>query len=199
MQVKGQKYYFLASVIFLAGIALSGFILSRVFVEAKNVDRSFTRFLAPGTHSISLEKPGGYTVYFESKSELDGKVYISNDNAAAGLKLKVKEEATGADVRVSITGSKSTYSLGSREGISLLAFYIERPGRYEVNAEFSGGWGEHEKIVLAVGQGFTSGIFVMVGLIFCLVMTLIVAIAVPTVLIVVALTKKSVNSSNSSV
>jgi len=199
MQSKRLKYYFLASVIFLAGIALGAFMLSGVFIEIKKVDSGFTRFLAPGTHSISLEKPGGYTVYFENKSELDGKVYISNDNAAAGLQLKVKEEATGADVRVSLAGSKNTYSIGSREGSSLMAFYIERPGQYEVSAEFPGGWGEHEEIVLAIGQGFMSGIFKMVGLIFSLVLTLIVAIAVPTVLIVVGSTKQSVNSSNSSV
>lgn len=182
--IKKRRYAIVASaVIFSLGLWAASLLLLSALKDISGADKSFSRMLAPGEQTMELKAAGLYTVYFESKGEFEGKVYLAPEGAPSGLELMIEEAATGERVPVKLARSKSTYSLGSREGASIMEFFAQRPGEYRFKASVQEGWGKPPPFVLAVGRGFLKGIFVAVAKIFALVFVLIAAVAIPTALI----------------
>jgi len=182
--IKKRRFAIAASaVIFSLGLFAASLLLLSAIRDISGAEKSFSRMLAPGERTMELKAAGLYTVYFESKGEFEGKVYLAPEGAPSGLELAIEEVATGEMIPVKLARSKSTYSLGSREGASIMEFFAQRPGEYRFKARVQEGWGKPPPFVLAVGRGLLKGIFLAVAKIFALVFILIVAIAVPTALI----------------
>ena len=76
-----------------------------------------------------------------------------------GLAVKV-EAADGQPVATRMPVASSTYTFGGRQGQSIQAFRIDKAGIYRVSADYDGGAGP--KTVIAVGQGFMRGMFVLI-------------------------------------
>ena len=180
----------ISAVIFSLGVWTSALLLVSAWEEISDVGKSFSRMLAPGEKTIRLEAAGPYTVFFENKGEFEGRVYLAPEGAVAGLELTIEEANTGEKIPVRLARSKGTYSLGSREGTSIMEFSAPRPGEYRFKAKVPEGWGKPLPFVLAVGQGFLKGIFAVVAKIFALVLILIAAIGIPTVIIVASQASK---------
>jgi hypothetical protein len=86
---------------------------------------------------------------------VDGRFYASD--SVSGLRVDVIAEATGGPVRLEAATSTS-YSMGSRQGVSIFAFTVDQPGRYRLTTSLAGG-----QAVLAIGQGTFGAIFALVG------------------------------------
>lgn len=110
---------------------------------------SMERVVVPGAGQITLEEPGRYTVYHETRSTVNGRVYVVEE--IAGLTVELVEVETGETVVLDAPGSSATYELGGRSGQAVLGFEVERPGEYRLSADYGSGGGP--ETVLAVGRG----------------------------------------------
>jgi hypothetical protein len=145
--------YWLAPLPLLLGIAIAVWVgLS----TAADIGNAFTRFVVPGAGTVALAKPGTYTIFHETQSVVDGRVYAVKD--MPGMKVDVMPEAGGTAVPVTPASGHSTYTVGSRAGESMLEFTVAEPGRYRVTAAYPGGR-DGPKTVLAISSGIMGTLF----------------------------------------
>jgi hypothetical protein len=150
----GRWYYGLAAAVFVAGCVYFGVYL---WQNISRIGENLTQVVVPGKSQLTLSKPGKYTIFYEHRSVVDNKVY-STSRDLSGLECSLVSMSTGAEIALSPATMNSSYSMGSRSGVSVLDFQIESAGTYELSAQYSGGQ-EGPEVVLAVGEGFTEDIF----------------------------------------
>jgi len=152
-----RLYYALAALVFMAGWVLFAVVL---FKNLSGLSSKLQQVVVPGKAELNLAQAGTYTIYYEYESVVGSKVYATG-RSLSGLECAVTAKVTGADVPVSSTTVSSHYSLGSRSGFGVFDFTIDRPGIYVLSAQYAEGR-EGPEAVLAVGQGFTTGILTTV-------------------------------------
>ncbi len=140
----GRGGYVAAGIVMLLGVIAFGAIL---YLGLTGL--SMERLVVPGSAEIALDETGRHTIYHESLSTLNGRVYDVED--VAGLSVEVVEVATGEAVHLDGPVGSTTYDLGGRSGRAVLAFDVERPGVYRLSAEYGDAGGP--ETVLAVGRG----------------------------------------------
>jgi hypothetical protein len=174
----GRWYYGLAAFIFVGGWVLFGIFLWK---NLSGIADQLQQVVVPGKVQLNLPSPGNYTIYHEYESVVGSKIY-SGGQTLAGLEVTLSSLATGDEVALSRANVDSTYSMGGRSGKAVFDFTIDRPGAYELTAQYPEGE-EGPEVVLAVGQGFTgrilTTIFGALGIVFGS-MVLAVAIALIT-------------------
>lgn len=146
-------YYGLAGLIFVGGWVAFGLLL---FKNLSGLSEKLQQVVVPGSVELSLTKPGKYTIYYEHESVVGNRVY-STGESVSGLECTVVSKASGTAIPVSRSTVSSTYSIGGRSGRSFLDFRIDTPGIYQLSANYAEGY-EGPEVVLAVGQGFATGI-----------------------------------------
>ena len=150
--MRSPLWFVVAGLIAIAGFVAAGFYL---LPRLGSVDSAMIRVVVPGNATLDLDKAGTYTIFHEKQSVVDGRFYASD--SVSGLRVDVIAEATGTPIRLEPATSTS-YSMGSRQGVSIFAFTIDRPGRYRLTTSLAGG-----QAVLAIGQGTFGAIFALVG------------------------------------
>jgi hypothetical protein len=138
-------------------IAIAGFVCAGLYLWPRlgSVDAGMIRIVVPGSATVTLDKPGTYTIFHEKQSVVDGRYYASD--TVAGLRVDLVADTGGAPVPVEPSGGTS-YSVGGRQGVSIFAFTIDRPGRYRLTTSLTNG-----QAVLAIGQGMLGAIFKLVS------------------------------------
>lgn len=157
--MRSKAGYWLAPLPLLVGIAIALWVGLGAVAE---VSHAFTRIVAPGTGVVAFEKPGNYTIFHESESVVDGRVYVAKN--ISGMKVDVAPEAGGAAIAVHPPSVHSTYTLGGSSGESMLEFAVAEPGRYRVTAAYQSGQ-DGPKTVLAIGGGVIGTIFRAVAIV----------------------------------
>lgn len=159
----GRWLYGLAVLILAVGITL--FVITLVNTIT-GVGDSINQYVVPGRNEIVFEKAGKYTIFHEYRSLIGNKIYNS-DSSLNGLSCSLTDKSTNMDVQLSATWASSKYEIGSREGVSVFEFTIEKPGTYVLNAWYDNN-NDGSETVLGVGQGFGGGfllsIFGMIGI-----------------------------------
>lgn len=188
---KRRVLYITAIITFTVGMCVSALLFVKMWNNFSTIDKSFIRILVPGNRTIFLPSPGNYTIFFEFKSSMGGKVYSAPQDALNGLNLSIEEVDTGASISIKAAQANSTYSFFGREGRAILSFYIEKPGWYKISSDLERSqWaGQH---VLAISQGFTKSIFISIGLTFAFIAIILLTIVATTILIVIGATVKKV-------
>jgi hypothetical protein len=130
----------------LAGIAL---ILTGVLWGLLGWSGQARRVVAPGRTAITFRDPGRYLVAYEYRSVLDGRVYAT----PVGIP-SLRLELIGPDERPVPIGPSSgsfNYRYGSRAGLAIAEFTLDRPGRYVLDSAYLRE-GAGPNLVLAVGH-----------------------------------------------
>jgi hypothetical protein len=143
-----RAWYVVAAVALLAGAA--GAVML-ILSGVSGLAGGMTRVVVPGSSVLTLAEPGSYTIYHETESVIDGRVY-SSDNVN-GLRISITDVASGTAIQATTPAGTERYSVGGHTGVSLLAFDIVHPGQYRFDASYDGGRTE-PAAVLAIGQGF---------------------------------------------
>ena len=152
----GKVWYLLAALLLLIGYgALAGGVGHLVSSIAKSVAGA-GRVVVPGSGTVTLDEPGEYTVHYEYRSVVAGKVYRSPE-AAPALECRLVFTDDGTEVPLRPASMSHTYEYGSRAGESILGFHADRAGVYELSAEYPEGEEGPNEIVLAVGGAFPVG------------------------------------------
>jgi hypothetical protein len=160
----GRHWYVVALVIFLIGSLLAGVLAYRFVTGLMGLTDDLTQVVVPGSADLALTETGDYTIFYEHRSVVDGRVYQTG-GAVPGLDVSLVSMEDGSPVELRSPGSNTTYSVGDRSGVSVLAFSIDRPGIYELSAAYPTGRSGPE-VVLAVGEGVGRGILTSIGALF---------------------------------
>ncbi len=108
------------------------------------------RVTVPGTHEILLNDTGKYTIFWEYRSSVNGKQYSIADLPRGSVSIVQKDTQQSVPVS-SPPSSKTTYSIGSRAGMSIAEFSISRSGVYVITAAYDSGQTQPET-VFAIGR-----------------------------------------------
>jgi hypothetical protein len=154
-------YYWLAVPIFLVGIGLSIYEISHGLMHVAD---SLTRVVVPGQTTLNLERGKSYTVFYESHTTVNGKLY-STHQSVSGLECHVKSVNDGEEAVISPTSNPTQYKIGGRSGRSILEFSAPRDGQYDFSCAYASGV-HGINVVLAVGTGFGARMFRAILVIF---------------------------------
>ena len=149
--------YGLAGIIFISGWVFFAVFL---FKNLSGLSGKLQQAVVPGTAEIHLSQPGDYTIFYEHESVVRNRVY-STAQQVSGLECTLVSKTTGVVIPLTRSTTNSTYSISGRSGRSLLEFHVDQPGTYLLTAQYAEGQTGPE-IVLAIGQGFVTGILTAV-------------------------------------
>jgi hypothetical protein len=153
-----SRGWYVVSVAILVG-AIAGaiwFTVSRL----GGMGTALVQVIVPGGATLELKQPGTYTIYHEGTSTVDGRIYASPN--ISGLRVSVRS-ADGKDIAVKRPTTTANYNFSGRSGTSVLAFDIDAPGTYRLDAAYGDGRQEPQA-VLAVGTGFVGGLLITIAL-----------------------------------
>jgi len=153
-----RGWYVVAAVILIAAVAGA---VSLAVSRIGNVGAGLVQVVVPGGADLDLKQPGSYTIFHERTSTVDGRIYTAP--GVSGLRVTVRSLTTGREIAVRRPGGTSRYDFGGRSGTSVLAFDIDAPGMYRLDAAYEGGR-QQPQTVLAVGTGFVSGLLTTIAL-----------------------------------
>lgn len=143
-------YYVLAGLVLVAGISVFVVFLVNGLL---GLSEGMTQMVVPGRHELKLSEAGDYTVFHEHQSVIGNKVYSTGRSGISGLQCSLRSKQTGAEIPLAPSTMNSTYSMGSRSGVSIFGFSIDSPGEYVFSAQYPPGR-EGPQAVLTVGHGF---------------------------------------------
>lgn len=154
-EAPGRIWYVVAVAIFVSGfIAMGGFMMPRLFA----LEGELIQVVVPGEAELTLDNAGTYTIFRENPSVVNGEMFSAP--LPTGLRVSVTSAQTG-EALVLTTSTSSSYSFGSRVGVSMFAFEVKEPGRYRLAARYSDGRSE-PRTVIAVAHGFLSKLMTMI-------------------------------------
>jgi len=145
-------YFGLAVLIIAVGLCIFAW---SIFTSVSEIGSGLSQVVVPGSAELDLKEPGEYTIFYENQTSINGRLF-STGGQIAGLQIRVTEKATARELSTYSSGSIS-YSFGGRTGRSVMAFRVERPGIYRIDAFYPGGSGP--EVVLAVGHRFAESMF----------------------------------------
>ncbi len=119
--------------------------------------------VVPGSADLKFDRPGLNTVFVEEQSVVNGRVFVTNDSIS-GLTCKIHAQ-DGSSLNLRRTSVSTTYQLSGRSGKSALEFNVPAPGTYHFECGYEEGQTGPE-VVLAVGSGVATDIFVSIGALF---------------------------------
>lgn len=147
--IRPSRWYYLLSLLAVGlGLSLFFFIM---YTGLSAIPDKLTQLEAPGLAEMTFQEPGQYTIFYEHKSVVGGRVYDTGENLS-GLWCTVVSKETSAPVPLAQPSVSASYTVGNRAGTAVLEFNIERPGVYQVSADYPDR-SDGQRVVLAVGQG----------------------------------------------
>jgi len=134
--------------VILAGLGLFLYsLLHGIF----HITDDLTQIVVPGEKDLTLMPHLNYTIFLEAESVVDGRIYSTKENLS-GLTCAVTSQASGNKISTRRPTMSTTYSVGGREGRSVLEFVTEEAGLYHVVCNYEEG-SQGPQVVLAVGSG----------------------------------------------
>jgi hypothetical protein len=147
---QSRTYYIIGGVAVAVGVI--GFIIFVIFlINQVTSSMPKNKVVVPGTQEIHFAEPGMYTVYYEYHSVINNKVYSTGEELPSSVMVTLTSETTGENIMLTQSRMNETYETGGYAGVSIFAFEITDPGKYNFTAHY-GDDKEHPEIVLAIGQ-----------------------------------------------
>lgn len=122
----------LAPIVF--GLFAMGAPVGLVFVLARIPERT-VKFLAPGQHTVTVEKPGVHILWYDASTIYEGRVYNKPRRLPDGVQISLIRAESGESVPMTTSFSMSRGMSGDKESYSVGKFDISTPGQYIVEIE----------------------------------------------------------------
>jgi len=151
----GPSWWYCAvgGVVMLAGL---GLFLYTLIHGILHVTDSLTQIVVPGEKDLTLMPKLKYTIFLETESIVDGKIYSTE--SVSGLNCVVSSGTSGNRINTYKPAMNTAYSVGGRDGRAVLEFFTEEAGVYRVACSYGAGT-DGPQVVVAVGSGVTERIF----------------------------------------
>jgi hypothetical protein len=147
-------YCALGVAVMLVGL---GLFLHTLLHGIFHITDDLTQIVVPGEKNLTLMPKLTYTIFLEAESVVDGRIYSTTENVS-GLTCVVTSQASGNKINTRHPTMNTTYSVGGRDGRSVLEFATEEAGVYHIACDYEEG-SHGPQAVLAVGSGVTGRIF----------------------------------------
>jgi hypothetical protein len=141
----------------LAGL---GMFIYTIVHGISHVTDDLTQIVVPGDRNLTLMPKLKYTIFLEEQSVVNGQIY-STTESLSGLTCAVTSQASGIKIQTRRSTMNTTYSVGGREGRSVLEFVTEEGGVYHIGCDYEEG-SRGPQVVLALGSGVDERIFSIV-------------------------------------
>jgi hypothetical protein len=145
----GRWAYGVAVLVFVASLIITGLLAADA---AARLDEGLHQAVVPGQAQLHLEAAGSYTIFYEYRSMVDGRLYATDGADVSELRVALESRATGDEVALAPPAANVEYTFGERTGTSVLAFSIDEPGAYVLSGWYPPGV-DGPEVVLAIGQG----------------------------------------------
>jgi hypothetical protein len=168
-------FYAIGAAVIILGPALFGLLSSSSMFMNVNSLLPSIQVVAPGKSNITLPASGEYTIFYEFQSVIGSKVYDTGRNIPV-IQVNLSSQDTGSAIPLSTSFVEKTYSSGSRSGIGIFDFTVDRPGIYEISTLYHPLQEQKPEIVLSIFQGsFVNAILGEIGRIAAIVFGLFAA------------------------
>lgn len=170
----GNRLYLLvvALLVVLCGIGYAIFFMIKGITALPG---ELQRVVIPGESTFTIDTPDEYTIFYEYKSFMNGKVYATGMNLGA-FEVKITDPS-GNDVPLKPSNISNEYDAGSYSGYAVYTFDAHATGEYTISGSIESMSSETvdssgqsasqanspQSIVLAIGKDFMGKIF---GLVF---------------------------------
>lgn len=148
MNMRSPLWFVVAAVVGVAGLVAAYFY---VMPRIATFSGGLQQVVMPGPVTLNLDRAGPYTIYAETNSMIDGRLY--DRPPPGGARLTLTYEATGEEVPLVAPHGSVEYAIGARKGHAILGFTIERAGQYRLVSSTSA----DAKFVLALAHGTAMG------------------------------------------
>jgi hypothetical protein len=114
--------------------------------------KDLTQVIVPGSAEVLFPKAGGYAVYYEYRSVINGESYVRN-KYPPNIHCQVTSKSTGADIALSpdfVEGNMYATQNQERVGVLINSIFIKNPGAYIFSCQYTDGRTDPQ-IALAVG------------------------------------------------
>ena len=111
-----------------------------------------TQVIVPGSAEIFFPKAGGYAIYFEYRSNING-VSCANNKYPPNIDCQLTSKSTGEDIALNpdfVEGNMYTTQNDERVGVLINSMIIKNPGAYNFSCRYADGRTDPQ-IILAVG------------------------------------------------
>ena len=111
-----------------------------------------TQVIVPGSAEVYFPKTGGYAVYYEYRSVINGVSYI-RDKYPPSMRCQLTSNTTGENIELTpnyIEGNRYKTKNLERMGVLIMNISINKPGVYKFSCQYPEG-STYPKNVLAVG------------------------------------------------
>jgi hypothetical protein len=112
----------------LLGVAFEASLVILILTQFRE---SGTTFSAPGETTVTISKPGDYTLWYISKGVIDGQFVSYPDDVPSGTTIKVFRQSDGTKVDLRTGGSCTMESSGTRE-VQVGELTFDQPGKYKI-------------------------------------------------------------------
>lgn len=113
------------------GLIGMGLMVGVVFSFIDLFKDTGTQILAPGATVVTIEKPGDYTMWHESKTMIDGQFMSFDDDLPSGTTIQVFKKPKGMQIPLRAAGA-SRMDKGGITRVSVGELHFTQPGEYEV-------------------------------------------------------------------
>lgn len=150
----GRWLYGLAAAILVLGCLIAAMLIytgiNRVQELVTGLDETLPQFVVPGVHELTLSETGKYTIFYEYRSTVGGRGF-NTSHALPSMLCRLLTGPRGAEIPLKDATLNSTYTFGTREGVSLFEFEITDPGVYILDCQYPAGQ-QGPEVVFAVGH-----------------------------------------------
>lgn len=112
----------------VAGLGLGVFALVTL---VGSFGETGTAFVAPGEITVTIKKPGGYTLWQDKRPVIDGQITEVSDELPTGTTIKILKQPEGTPVNWTTMGGTSM-TLNDKERISVGEMQFDSPGQYHI-------------------------------------------------------------------
>ncbi len=149
-QGRSNGPFLFAAILYLVGVVPSVILGWAGF---RGLSDPLVRFVAPGIAEATIEQPGDYTVFYEYRSEIDGREF-STPNTVPPMEIVMFPEGGGQPVSILASNGGMSYEFGSKAGRSIGALSLDEATTYDVSAEYTNRATQPE---IVLGLGYEKG------------------------------------------
>jgi hypothetical protein len=144
----GVWLYVLGGLVIAAGCAAFVYTL---WTGLSHITDGLTQIVVPGKKDLALQPNTWYTIFLESESIVDGRIYSTRSDVN-GLRCRVTALPAGNEIATHHPAVSTAYNVNGRSGRSVLAFFTQESSAYQLSCAYDQE-AQSQQAVLAVGSG----------------------------------------------
>jgi hypothetical protein len=153
-----SKYYLLAAFFLATG---AGLMIYFLVSDIHRIRESMIRMDVPGQMDLELKQHVAYAVFVEYAA-WPARGRVSTDESQGQVVCGVHMLPSGLTIEGRHTAASSSYTYGTRRGVSIMEFEVPHDGTYMVAcqgpSEYAG-----QKVQVAIGGGASKAIPIVIG------------------------------------